>query len=90
MGVVTTSGGACDLIADRATAEAIEIPPFAPETEAAITPHVPPFAAVRNPIDVTAPVNRITITWADGTATTVRPPAPAVPARPAKNKEASQ
>jgi acyl-CoA synthetase (NDP forming) len=53
MGVVTTSGGACDLIADRATAEAIEIPPFAPETETAITPHVPPFAAVRNPIDVT-------------------------------------
>jgi acetate---CoA ligase (ADP-forming) len=53
MGVVTTSGGACDLIADRATAESIEIPPFAPETEAAITPHVPPFAAVRNPIDVT-------------------------------------
>src|SRR5580698_6797918 len=53
MGVVTTSGGACDLIADRATAEAIEIPPFAPGTETAITPHVPPFAAVRNPIDVT-------------------------------------
>jgi acetate---CoA ligase (ADP-forming) len=53
MGVVTTSGGACDLIADRATAEAIEIPPFAPETETAIMPHVPPFAAVRNPIDVT-------------------------------------
>jgi acetate---CoA ligase (ADP-forming) len=53
MGVVTTSGGACDLIADRATAEAIEIPPFAAATEAAITPHVPPFAAVRNPIDVT-------------------------------------
>ena len=28
-------------------------PPFAPQTAAAITPHVPPFAAVRNPIDVT-------------------------------------
>jgi acetate---CoA ligase (ADP-forming) len=53
MGVVTTSGGACDLIADRATAEGIEIPPFAAATEAAITPHVPPFAAVRNPIDTT-------------------------------------
>ena len=53
MGVVTTSGGACDLIADRATTEAIEIPQFAPETEAAVAPHVPPFAAVRNPIDVT-------------------------------------
>jgi acetate---CoA ligase (ADP-forming) len=53
MGVVTTSGGACDLIADRATAEAIEIPPFAPGTAAAISAHVPPFAAVRNPIDTT-------------------------------------
>jgi acetate---CoA ligase (ADP-forming) len=53
MGVVTTSGGACDLIADRAAAEAIEIPEFAPETVTAITPLVPPFAAVRNPIDVT-------------------------------------
>jgi acetate---CoA ligase (ADP-forming) len=53
MGAVTTSGGACDLIADRATSEAIEIPPFAPGTAAAISAHVPPFAAVRNPIDVT-------------------------------------
>ena len=41
------------------------------------TPHgsapARPPAAVT--IDVTAPVNCITITWADGTATTVRPPA---------------
>jgi acetate---CoA ligase (ADP-forming) len=53
MGVVTTSGGACDLIADRAAAEGIEIPEFAAETAAAITPLLPPFAVVRNPIDVT-------------------------------------
>jgi len=53
MGVVSTSGGACDLIADRAAAEEIEIPEFAPRTTAAITPLVPPFAAVRNPLDVT-------------------------------------
>ncbi len=53
MGVVSTSGGACDIIADRAASEAIEIPEFAPQTVAAITPLVPPFAAVRNPIDVT-------------------------------------
>jgi acetate---CoA ligase (ADP-forming) len=53
MGVVTTSGGACDIIADRAAAEGIEIPEFAAETTAAITPLLPPFAAVRNPIDVT-------------------------------------
>ncbi len=53
MGVVSTSGGACDLIADRASAENIEMPDFAPDTAAAITPLVPSFAAVRNPIDVT-------------------------------------
>jgi acetate---CoA ligase (ADP-forming) len=53
MGVITTSGGACDLIADRAAAEGIEIPEFAPQTLDAVTPLVPPFAAVRNPLDVT-------------------------------------
>ncbi len=53
MGVLTASGGACDIIADRASAEGIEIPPFAAETAAAITPHLPPFASARNPLDVT-------------------------------------
>jgi acyl-CoA synthetase (NDP forming) len=53
MGVLTASGGACDIIADRAAAHGIEIPPFAAQTAAAIAPHVPPFAQVRNPLDVT-------------------------------------
>jgi acyl-CoA synthetase (NDP forming) len=53
MGVLTASGGACDIIADRASAEGIEIPPFAAETEAAIRPHLPSFATVHNPLDVT-------------------------------------
>jgi acyl-CoA synthetase (NDP forming) len=53
MGVLTASGGACDIIADRAAAQGIEIPPFAPPTAAAIAPHVPAFAQVRNPLDVT-------------------------------------
>jgi acetate---CoA ligase (ADP-forming) len=53
MGVLTASGGACDIIADSASAQGIEIPPFAPETAAAITPHLPPFAAAKNPLDVT-------------------------------------
>ncbi len=53
MGVLTASGGACDIIADRAAAHGIEIPPFAAATAAAIAPHVPPFAQVRNPLDVT-------------------------------------
>ncbi len=53
MGVLTASGGACDIIADRASDEGIEIPPFGPDTTAAIAAHLPSFAAARNPLDVT-------------------------------------
>ena len=53
MGVVTTSGGACDLIADLASPERIEIPPFAETSATAIGAHLPPFAQARNPLDVT-------------------------------------
>jgi acetate---CoA ligase (ADP-forming) len=53
MGVLTASGGACDIIADRASAHGIEIPPFAPATTETIAAHLPSFAATRNPLDVT-------------------------------------
>jgi acetate---CoA ligase (ADP-forming) len=54
MGVLTASGGACDIIADTASAQGIEIPEFSPGTIEAITPLMPPFAAAHNPLDVTA------------------------------------
>ncbi len=53
MGVLTASGGACGIIADRASAQHIQIPPFSARTVAAISPHLPSFAAVGNPLDVT-------------------------------------
>jgi acyl-CoA synthetase (NDP forming) len=53
MGVLTASGGACDIIADRASAEGIDIPPFAPQTTETIAAHLPSFANARNPLDVT-------------------------------------
>ncbi len=53
MGVLTSSGGACDIIADQASAEGIEIPPFAAQTTAAIAAALPSFAAARNPLDCT-------------------------------------
>jgi acyl-CoA synthetase (NDP forming) len=53
MGVLTASGGACDIIADRASAEGIQIPPFGSDTAAAIAAHLPSFASARNPLDVT-------------------------------------
>ena len=53
MGVVTGSGGGCDIIADSADPEGMEIPDFADKTVEAITPLLPDFANVRNPLDVT-------------------------------------
>jgi acyl-CoA synthetase (NDP forming) len=53
MGVITASGGACDIIADRSSDQGISIPPFATETADKITPHLPSFATAHNPLDVT-------------------------------------
>ncbi len=53
MGVLTVSGGSCDIIADIASAQGLQIPEFAPQTAAAINVHLPPFAAAQNPLDVT-------------------------------------
>ena len=53
MGVVTASGGACGIIADRASAQGIAIPPFAASTVEAIKAHLPAFAVACNPLDVT-------------------------------------
>lgn len=52
-GVVTPSGGACDLLSDRAQDEHIEFPPFAPQTVERLRTLLPPFSTVQNPIDVT-------------------------------------
>ncbi|WP_219412592.1 acetate--CoA ligase family protein [Pseudonocardia nigra] len=53
MGVVTASGGACDIIADRSADEGIEIVEFAEATTARLREVLPPFASARNPLDVT-------------------------------------
>jgi acetate---CoA ligase (ADP-forming) len=52
-GFVTASGGASEIIADRAEDEGIEIPEFSAETVRRLRQVVPPFAATQNPVDVT-------------------------------------
>ena len=54
MGVVTSSGGSCDIIADRASDEGLELPPLSEETAARITDYLPPFATAQNPLDTAA------------------------------------
>jgi acetate---CoA ligase (ADP-forming) len=51
--VLTASGGSCDIVADAASTEGLQIPDFALPTAAAITQHLPPFASAHNPLDVT-------------------------------------
>ena len=53
MGVVTPSGGASEVIADRSEDEGLELPPFTDETIAALSEIVPSFATPQNPLDVT-------------------------------------
>jgi len=53
VGFVTASGGASEIIADRAEDEGIEIPEFAPATVERLRRVVPEFAATQNPVDVT-------------------------------------
>ncbi|WP_433622144.1 acetate--CoA ligase family protein [Nocardia sp. CA-120079] len=52
MGVLTPSGGACDIIADIASANGIEIPDFAPATVEGMRALVPAEQEPRNPLDV--------------------------------------
>ena len=53
MGLVTPSGGACDILADRASEEGIQLPDFAPETVRGLQQLLPAFSTAHNPLDVT-------------------------------------
>ena len=53
MGLVTPSGGACDILADRASEEGIQLPDFAPETVHGLQQILPAFSTAHNPLDVT-------------------------------------
>ena len=53
VGVVSISGGACDILADRAQDVGLPLPAFAPGTEAALDALMPEYGTVHNPLDVT-------------------------------------
>ena len=54
MAVVTGSGGACDIIADRASDEGLEMPAFSAPIKAELEAYLPGFATVQNPLDTAA------------------------------------
>jgi acetate---CoA ligase (ADP-forming) len=53
LGVVTPSGGASEIIADRAEDEGLELPPFTDRTVARLAEIMPDFGSPANPLDVT-------------------------------------
>lgn len=53
VGVVTPSGGASEIIADRAEQEGLVLPEFAPHTRERLRAALPEFATIQNPLDVT-------------------------------------
>jgi acetyltransferase len=53
IGIVTQSGGAGVLMADRAEELGIRVPLLAPDTQEALTRVIPGFGAAANPVDVT-------------------------------------
>jgi acetate---CoA ligase (ADP-forming) len=53
MGLVTPSGGACDILADRAEEVDIQLPDFAPQTVQGLQQVLPEFSTIHNPLDVT-------------------------------------
>jgi acetate---CoA ligase (ADP-forming) len=53
IGIVSISGGACDIVADRADDLGAELPELAPPTREALAAIMPAYGTVQNPLDVT-------------------------------------
>ncbi|SDB72673.1 acetate--CoA ligase family protein [Belnapia rosea] len=53
VGLVSISGGVCEMAADRAEEAGVPVPALAPETVAALRAVLPPFGTPNNPLDVT-------------------------------------
>jgi acyl-CoA synthetase (NDP forming) len=53
MGVVTSSGGGCNIIADMAAQEGLQLPEWSAPTLARLGEAMPPFASLLNPLDTT-------------------------------------
>ncbi|MER7282709.1 acetate--CoA ligase family protein [Dactylosporangium sp. NPDC000244] len=53
MGVVTSSGGGCNIIADLASLNSLALPDWQEDTRSKLAVHLPEFASILNPLDTT-------------------------------------
>jgi len=54
VGIISTSGGACGILADECRRHGFEVPELPPATRRRVEAEIPAFGVSRNPIDVTA------------------------------------
>jgi acyl-CoA synthetase (NDP forming) len=54
VGIVSTSGGACGILADECRLRGFEVPELPPASRQRVEAEIPSFGAAKNPIDVTA------------------------------------
>ncbi|MGG5822348.1 acetate--CoA ligase family protein [Falsiroseomonas sp. HW251] len=56
LGIVSNSGGICEIAADTAAARGIELPALTPDAAAALRETIPGFATPHNPLDLTGAI----------------------------------
>jgi acetate---CoA ligase (ADP-forming) len=78
LGVVSISGGACDIIADSAEVVGLPLPVLAESTQARLAEFLPDFGALRNPLDITGAASENPPLFGDALAEIAEDPAVAV------------
>lgn len=63
VGVLSISGGACGMIADMAEEHGVSLPPFSPQTVAALREVASEYGATMNPMDITGAAIRDPDLW---------------------------
>jgi len=56
LGVISNSGGICEIAADCAEARGVALPPLTDEAQAALRQTIPGFATAHNPLDLTGAI----------------------------------
>lgn len=56
VGVISSSGGSCSILADHVVAAGLSLPELAPEVQAALARVIPAYGSTLNPVDLSADV----------------------------------
>jgi acetate---CoA ligase (ADP-forming) len=56
LGIVSNSGGICEIAADTASARGIDLPPLTEQADSALRETIPGFATPHNPLDLTGAI----------------------------------